>query len=93
MYLFQRGETVVIDITIMDAETEEPVNVNGVGVTLRDPNASVIDTGAMTNTSTGMYSYSYNLSSEALIGEYQARLNISTLIGYIVHDVYFYVEP
>jgi len=91
--LFQRGETVVIDIIVMDAETEEPVNVNGIDITIRNPNGSIAASGVMSNVSTGMYSYTYNTESDAPTGEYRARLNVSTPRGWIVHDVFFYIEP
>ena len=92
MYVFQRGETVVLNLEVRDAENESLVDVNSIIINLYAPNSSLIEEEAMTRNGTGLYSYDWSIPTNASIGEYKMRLNVSTPSGWIVDDVFFYVE-
>jgi 2-keto-4-pentenoate hydratase/2-oxohepta-3-ene-1,7-dioic acid hydratase in catechol pathway len=81
MKSFERGETVVLDITLRDHQTQELIDPGTyVKCTITGPTgAVVVNAQAMSKWSTGRYHYDYTSAVDAVLGVYQVLFDISDL--------------
>lgn len=87
-----RGDSYLMHLTIRDNLDKSKSTPSSVNITIQDPcDFTLIDEAAMTNDSTGIYYYDYDIDSSATYGIYSVTVSTAT---YNQKEVYhFYLFP
>jgi len=79
MSKFYRTETIRIEVEVRN-ENLSYINVTSASIWIQDPSGdNVINGSAMTNTSTGIYQFDFNTSSDSPLGVW--KLEVKTTSG------------
>jgi len=95
MAIFERSETYAHWVTIKDRDNTL-VTPSSVSITIYDPcDFILVDSAAMTNSSTGVYYYNYDtIQSTATYGKYEVKVVSRAASGQVgIYESEFYVMP
>lgn len=74
MASYQRGETVILTISITDSAGAAASPTTSMVIRIKDPHGTrQVEDSAMTEDATGSYHYDYAIASDADLGEWQAE--------------------
>lgn len=93
MTIMEREETYVHSITFQD-DSGTNYDPNEILITIKSPcDTTLVDGVAMTKSETGVYTYSYNLLSTAIYGQYSVSVKSTVGTDITIESEKFFVMP
>lgn len=94
MTKYLRGSKIECKTTIKDGD-DNVINPSALSLEIIDPTGTVIETkaiGDLTKESTGVYTYLYSITSDAIYGDWQYKFTATTTESTIVNANYFTID-